>query len=474
MATVKFYLKNPKDESGKLRTDEVSIFGILTIDRLNRIPFTTGERVQPKYWDKKAKEVKANFRGAMEINSHLSDLKENALQLWRDNKSIHREQMKALLDRMVNGAPVEIQTEEYGQKKTSLFTVGRFLAQCKRELDPATVRRYRVVWRALSRFSKVSRLDFSKMDLSFYERFKNFLYDTPNPNYLGYHLNYDSTDRVYVVTPGVVVGQHIGLFDDVVFKYIVILKTICEWVENRGYKVHPSYKDPRQWVIIKREYPPISLTRPELEAIENLHNLGYQTITKLRESGRKSKYRINLSHVWDYFVFACRTGQRISDIMRFQAIQVKGDTWTFVQKKGNRTKIKTIELPLVGFSSVAELILKRNNYKLPKISEGDLNIGIKELARIAGITEPIYIERWAGNKQIRIPGTKDEFISTHTGKKSFITILASEGVPVKAISDFTGTSIRTIESHYLGKTDPAKARQYLMQAGGQQAIMKAG
>jgi hypothetical protein len=91
---------------------------------------------------------------------------------------------------------------------------------------------------------------------------------------------------------------------------------------------------------------------------------------------------------------------------------------------------------------------------------------------MAGITEGIYIERWAGSRKIRISGPKWEFISTHTGKKSFITIMASEGVPVSFLSLLTGTSQKTIERHYLGKISLDKVREQLNKGGKKESTMR--
>lgn len=429
------------------------------------VELSTGIKVKPEHWN--GSRVTGDPK-AKRINKVLSELEAALFNVHIDHRNKSKEEHEAIVRQMIKG---EVRTvkEDPSQKKTSLFTVGRFLVQCKRELDPKTVGRYRVLWRALSRMQKGKRLDFSQFDMSFHDRFKNFLYDTPNPNYTGYHLEYNSIDHLFVVTPGAVDGKHIGLLDEVVFKYVVILKTVCDWATARGYKVHPSYKT---WQIIKREYPPISLTLPELEAVERVP-LGKMVIKKQREGNRTARYTVNLDAVRDILVFACRTGQRISDIKRFSGVQVIEDTWTFTQRKGNRTKIKTIEIPFTGYCLPAQMILQKYNNSLPRISEAELNIGIKEVCRQAGIDQDMYIERWAGSKKIRITGKKYEFISTHTGKKSFITILAGEGVPVSVLSEFTGTSQKTIERHYLGKTDKERVKGYLNKVSSQSIMRKA-
>jgi hypothetical protein len=467
MATVKFYLNHPFVKGTKtLRKDEVSIDLVLTVTRTNRPRVPTGERVEPKYWDKKNKDVKSNCKSHIEINSRLTDLKKGALEIWRNNPTATKAELEAMLRKMVNGNQPE--AEDQTQKKTSLFTVGRFIAQCARELDPKTVNRYRVLWRKLGEFQKGRRLDFSAFDMSFHDRFKNFLYDTPNPIYNGYRLVYDSANSLYILTPGTI-GLPVGLFDDTVFKYITQLKTVCEWVAVRGYMAHASYKT---WEVIKRQYKPITYTLTELEAIESLPRLG-RIIKEIEHPSRKTTVvQIDLDYCRDYISFASRTGPRISDVKRFEPHQIKGDEWAFTQRKGNRTKVNTVQIPLTGFSSPAKLILEKYNYQLPRISETNLNIGIKEVCKRAGLTDQMFIERWAGSKKVRIYGEKWEFISSHTCKKSCITIMAGEGIPVPIISQITGTSERTIYSHYLGDIDIHKVRDYLNKAGENKAVMK--
>lgn len=466
MATVKFYLHRPK-ANGKLREDEVSITLVFTAPKI-RIPVYTGERIQPKYWDKKAKEAKSNYRGHIELNAHLSDLKKDVLKFWRENKQASKAEVKAAINKAIKGDQAPILIEEPGQKKTSLFTVGRFLVQCKRTLTKKTLRRYKVLWRALARFQNGNRLDLSKMDMSFHDRFKNFLYDIPNENYKGYGLVYDASKGVYIVTQGK--GDTVGLLDDTVFKYLVILQTVCEWAVKRGYLVHPSYKS---WQIIKRKYAKINLNKLELEAIESLPKLGLFTIKKQRENSKVYNFNINLDHVKDYISILCRTGQRISDVKNFEANQVAGDHWKFTQQKGNRTKTIEMSIPLRGFGSPVKMIFEKYNYKLPKISEPTLNIGIKEVARRAGIDQMIYMERWAGSKKIIIPGPKYEFLSSHSvGKKSFINILSNKGISTKGISDITGTSEKTIRTNYQDRLEEETLIDFMEQVEETKATMR--
>src|SRR5690606_22682658 len=130
----------------------------------------------------------------------------------------------------------------------------------------------------------------------------------------------------------------------------------------------------------------------------------------------------NLAIARDYLVFECRTGQRISDVKRFNLKDFDGQSWTFYPRKGNRLGKKKVTVHFTGYCEKAPEILQRYNFKMPELSEQKINKNIKEACRQAGINTPTEIFRTAQNKRIRIAGPKYEFISTHTGRKTFITI----------------------------------------------------
>lgn len=458
MATVKFRIR-PKENPNR----ETAIHCYYYHEGIE-IELSTGLKVLPANWANSRVTTPKN-----KINKLLTDRESALRNLHIDHQGKSKSELEALATSIIKGKPVQLKhTEDPTQKKTSLFTVGRFIVQCARELTPKTVKGYKTVWRVLSIFQKGKRLDFAAFDMSFHDRFKNFLYDTPNPNYVGYGLVYDSSVGAYIVTPGA--GDPIGLFDDTVFRYIIILHTICDWAKKRGYVVHPSYHD---WPIIKRKYKKINLNKVELEAIEALPKMGNLTIKRQRGNKRVSNFNINLDHVRDYISILCRSGQRISDVKKFDAVQVVDDSWKFTQRKGNRTTVKVMSIPLRGFCSPIKFILEKYNYKLPKMSEQMINLGIKEVALRAGITQPMFIERWAGSKKIRVTGTKNEFLSSHSvGKKSFINILSNDGISTKAISDITGTSEKTIRDNYQDRLEEKTLIDYLEKVEPTKSVMR--
>ena len=436
MASVTYRLKTPTRE-------ETTIICRFYSKETGPLDFSTGEKIPTKYWTGSAVSAKYK-RDPDRINKSLSILAADLLEIWRNNKGAEKAVLKSLITQAVKGG-------SNAEKKTVISAVRLFIAQYEREKEKTTAGRYKVLLRKLEAFNP--NLTFEQLDQNFYDQFKQWLYGNDNPLFHGFRLEYNASDDCYTVVAGDPDERSIGLFDDVVFKYFVNIQTVIHWAEKRGYQINPSYKS---WEIIKREYPIISLTLDELQRIEAL-DLPAKHLDIAR----------------DYLSICCRTGQRISDVKKISALAISSGSWTVHQKKGSRQKQKVVSLPLVGFCEPVIDIVNKYGGKLPEISEQRLNEHIKTVCKLAGITQEIYIERWQGNKKIRIPGKKYEYISTHSGKKTFITILGNIGIPVKVISDFTGTSIKTIEKHYLGRTELYVAESYLRKVESGNTIKKA-
>ena len=424
MPNIAFRLNHPIQKNGQLKTKPVSI-QVYYYDKGIEVELSTGIKVLPAKWD--GSRVRS-IDGAAKINKHLTTLESKLRDVPIDHhdKSIQeQEQIVRSIIKGSSGIP------SHNQKKTVLEVVQQFIAQYAKEKETGTVKRYKGLLKKLTDYAKDHPLSFETLDFNFYDSFKNFLYAYPNPNFTGSRIIHDSVNNCYVVSPCDSGMENIGLFDDVVFKYLVNLKTVCAWAEKRGETVHPSYKN---WEIIKRDYQPISLTLDELKRIETIPLPRHLDIAR------------------DYLALECRTGQRISDLKRFSAQDISGHTWTFTQKKGNRLNAKQIALPLVGYCAPALLILQKYNYELPRISEQNLNIHIKEVCKRTGITQQIFIERYAGNKRIRIGGSKAEFISTHTGRKTFITI-ALQFMKPQTVMSITGIRSYKTLKHYDGGSE---------------------
>jgi integrase len=430
MAAVRFRLDHPKKDEDK----PVSILVQLYVNSKMRPELATGEKVCPANWDQENERATSKHLGYKKLNIHLQTISADLLQLWRDNKTLNSKELRERMGHILRGAAYNPTVE----KKTLFIALSQFIEAYKSEKSENSVKMYVTLQKRLSEFdSEVSRIDIDTLDFKFYDKFKAFLYGLPNYNYAGYSLHRQS-DNSYLVHHDLR-GIPVGIFDDKVFKYFINLKTFLVWAEKRGHKPHPAHKS---WEIIRRKYEPLSLTMEELEKLESV---------QLPE---------HLSVARDYLVLECRTGQRISDLKRFNRQDLDGFKWTHSPKKGNRISNKKVTIYFKGYCAPAYWILEKYNFKMPELSEQRINQSIKEVCRLAGIDKEMYIERWAGSRKVRITGKKYEFISTHIGRKTFIT-LALQFMPPKLVMALAGIDSYDTLKHYDGATEDVMIEKHL-------------
>lgn len=417
MATVKFYLRRPK-ENGRLKTSEVSIFLKFSIDKENRFELVTFEKISPVYWNFKRQEVKPNFTGHIEINQHLSDIKKSILQLWRDNKSLSVEALRELAR-----PRVKFGTAQAPEKKSLFPILQYFINQYNKDKDKKTAAKFKTLKAKLEAFNK--DLSIEDLDNNFYDRFKDDLFDA-------------------------------GLLDSTVYKTFTNLSTFLTWADSRGYEIHYTKGKPTHlsWEIINRRNEPLTLTMGELEKLETLQineDILKEKFPEMAPHNRRNSLPA-LVRARDMFILECRTCQRISDLKTFNLKDVIDGVWHNTVTKGNRLHIRKVRIPFnTKFTAPAWAILQKYKFQIPEISEQKLNKNIKTVCILAGIDEEITEYRWKRNERVEIKGPKYAFISTHTGRKTFIT-LALQFMKPKLVKDLAGISWKTL-AHYEGQSE---------------------
>jgi integrase len=187
-----------------------------------------------------------------------------------------------------------------------------------------------------------------------------------------------------------------------------------------------------EWPVIRlRESNPVALTLMEFNQLRSFDS-----------------YTLKQQRVVDIFVFMVLTGRRFSDVRKMQAREVKGVHWELVMQKDRRVHV----VPLVGFAAGALDILKKYEYKLPIISDQKFRDYIKEAAKAAGLTRKVVKRKFAGANYEEKEMHFYEVISTHTAKKTCISVLYEVGWNTEQIMQFTGNKDRKIiEKHYWAK-----------------------
>ena len=158
-----------------------------------------------------------------------------------------------------------------------------------------------------------------------------------------------------------------------------------------------------------------------------------------------------LERVRDLFVFGCATGMRISNYSKVQKKDIQGD---FIRVRDQKNTDKALEIPLNDFS---KYILKKYNYQLPKISNQKFNNYIKEVFKLLGYTDDIKKTIKIGKELIEEINPLYERISSHTARRSFITIMKNKKIPDKVIMSYTGhRSLEVFNKYYKPNNDDKK------------------
>jgi integrase len=149
----------------------------------------------------------------------------------------------------------------------------------------------------------------------------------------------------------------------------------------------------------------------------------------------------------DMFVLLCTTGQRISDLGKIgDGIQEQNGTLsiTIVQEKTSHKIIVPIIFQL------AKEILEKYNRQLPPCDKDTINHNIKRIAKEAGITgiETVSTHYQGSNKPAISQHDRYDRIASHTGRRTFVSLLATRGWTYENIGKYTGQrNVKTVEGY---------------------------
>lgn len=165
---------------------------------------------------------------------------------------------------------------------------------------------------------------------------------------------------------------------------------------------------------------------------------------------------LKLERVRDLFILGCSTGLRISNYSKIRKQDVLNDS---IQVRDEKNKEKRLSIPLTDYS---KYILEKYDFQLPKISTQKFNDYIKEVFKIIGFDTPIKKELKIGKEIKETISPMYERVSSHTARRSFITVMKNNKVPDKLIMQITGhKNLEVFNKYYkpneTDKTDAMKA-----------------
>lgn len=131
------------------------------------------------------------------------------------------------------------------------------------------------------------------------------------------------------------------------------------------------------------------------------------------------------THYKNMYQFQCLTGVSNGDLWSFK---IKTDQWgDWVNNK----RYKTGKEYWVPLKPEAKAILEKYPKGFPKVRNMSYNIGIRSIAKRIGI---------------------DKHLTSHTGRKTFATLMYEDGWSAESIKDMMGIDIKILLTHYVKKS----------------------
>lgn len=383
-----FYIKN-KSAIKSLILLRVSINGA-------QIKLSTGLSINPKQWDSKryrpiSKRGDSTYKHVeLELNRLENEYNTIVHNAKMNNILLTPKYIKNLLNEFKNKVNVN------AHKSTSIQVVEGYQIMIDEKfkskgLTKGSQKRYINVKGCLEKFEKHTNktLKWDDIDDAFYNDYLVFAYD---------------------------VLKH---SDNTVGRYIGFIKTLMRWAKKKDYHNNEKFADFRRF---KRDADAVALT--------------YEEVLHLYEHEFTQPY---LNRVKDLFCIGCFSGQRFSDYSVFEIADYKAG---MIIKRAEKTENYSY-IP-VDVNPRLKALLDKYDWKIPKISNQKFNEFIKEACRVVGINDLVKKTVYRGTeKQINIY-EKWELISSHTARRTFITLALQRGMTYKAVMKITG--IKKIET----------------------------
>ncbi|WP_417198958.1 tyrosine-type recombinase/integrase [Bizionia sp.] len=394
------------------------VFSCYFKNEAKQFKYSTGENILPVEWD--FKENRPILKGSKKA----ANCKEIKTQLDRYSEMF--EKTVGICTRIGEDITSKLLRDEFDKEFKKSSTKGNNFFQVydefttqkqkKKEWKSATIKRYKNIKNHLESFekSKKYKLTFNKINDKFFAEFSDYCYTTAN----------HSTNTF---------ARNVGLF-----------KTFMIWAYSKKYTYNDAFvnfKKPEK--VITKE---VALTLDQVKVIFE-HKCDLKSFERVK----------------DVFVFLCLTGLRYGEIKLVNKNTVRSGVLSLSEEKDVAKEPRVIPL-----NELAVYILKKYDYDLPFISNQKFNSTIKDV--VGSITDendkPIltYIVESRRNKNRESEIIEKAFnkrVASHTGRRTFITIMKKKGIADKTIMEMTGhRDLKTFNTYYkvddVAKVDAVK------------------
>lgn len=224
-----------------------------------------------------------------------------------------------------------------------------------------------------------------------------------------------------------------------VLKQYAYVRWVLRWAEANEYKVHPAYK----------------AYKPKLKEVDKpIVFLEWDELMKLYHTQDLPEA---LERVRDVFCFCCFTSLRYSDVAKLKRSHIFSNHIVVVTQKTN----DSLRIDLNNYSRAILDKYKDEDFSkdlaLPIISNQKMNEHLKDLGKRVGLDTPITLTYFKGNERFDEILPKYALLTTHAGRRTFISNALMLGIPADIVMRWTGHKDYKAMKPYIAIADRAKA-----------------
>jgi len=198
--------------------------------------------------------------------------------------------------------------------------------------------------------------------------------------------------------------------DNSLSRNLTFFKTFLNWNIKKGRAVPDDFK---HVTVKKRDTDDIALTQEEIKILETI----------------KLDHRLDLYR--DMFLIGVYSGQRFSDYSVFEKADVSNG---MIIKRAEKTETNSY-IPL---HPKLERLLDKYDWQLRTISSQKFNKAIQQICKKAGFDDEVKKTKYLGSKKMIERFQRWEIVTSHTARRTFITLSSTKGMPDHIIMSITG------------------------------------
>lgn len=367
-------------------SEETSLLFSVSGAGINRFRISTGGiKIIPKDWDNEKQQIKRTDKNYGSKNRILTErLNELESELFRAEASKEKIEKSALLNRLSF-----LNRNSYGQSEFEK-TFDRFLAEKKSEVKQITYTKsyqsFKNIIEDFQHFVK-AKINIHKFNEENINQFKDYILNERNNENGGYSAKEK------------------------------MLRTFFNWCNKKGITTNRPYQNTVK-VKHKKEIRP--LNKKELLVLENAND----SFTGLMEQVRRR------------FLFLCYTGLRYEDSQKVRYSHIDSNIITINTSKTG----KTVKIPLhKKLKALIGLQAKSTSVTIFNKTENQVfNRYLKDIFTELKLNAQTHNFGTKGVERIEKNQTLDKVVSSHDGRRTFITLSLSAGMNAQQLMKITG------------------------------------